>query len=461
MKRRILLVSALVLCVALLLTGCSDNSTPAPASPTKAAATAAPQTAEPASPTAAAERTISALKVTTLPAVTELFVGDTFSPEGGELTVTYSDGSTQTLPLTSSELSLSAVNTKKAGTKTVTVEYGGKKTTFKVSVQAQGYAVTLDHNYEGAPEAKAVNAVKNDLMDRPDDPVRDGFSFYNWFVDAACTRPFDFSAPITADLHLYAAWKENGADYHEVTYDLGYAGVKERTFTQIVKSGDTLKPLDLTPARDEYAFEGWLVNGSPLDTAAPITADTLITGSWTKTKTGVSTYVFEAEQTDLSGKIGPGFSGTAQEESMIVIDDRFAPSAGRFVSYLYQNGNSLEFWIASGEAVTDAVLTVTVAAEMENINFGPDEVQVLVNGQALSYSGVRLAENAPFADAIEISGVALEEGVNLIQIAVTNTIRPLGESGTYAATAPMVDCVKVTTSAVLTWDAGHGLPRSY
>lgn len=452
MKIRTKAFLAFALCFMMLLSACSNADTPssdAPANPSTAGG----------SSTSAKE--VVSLEVTKMPTTTLFYVGDSFSAEGGELTITYSDGTTDVLSLTASDIELSSVNTNKAGSKTVTVQYGGKKTTFKVSVQAQGFAVTLDLNYEGAPAAETVNAVKNDVMDKPEDPTRDGYSFYNWFIDADCTKPFDFSDEITSDLHLYAAWKEDGTSYHEVTYDVGYYGIKDKTFTQLVKDGETVKALDLTPARDEYTFDGWFVGGTPFDASQPITGDTTIVGGWTKTKTGTSTYVFEAENTDLTGKIGPGFSGTAQEESMIVTDDKFAPSAGRFVSYMYQNGNSLEFYIASGEAVPDATLVISVAAEMENINFGPDEFQVLVNGKAQNYSSVRLTENSPFSDAIEINNVSLNEGENLIQLVVTNSIRPLGESGTYAATAPMIDCIKITTSSVLTWDASQGLPKSY
>lgn len=38
----------------------------------------------------------------------------------------------------------------------------------------------------------------------------------------------------------------------------------------------------------------------------------------------------------------------------------------------------------------------------------------------------------------------------------------MGEGmGTYQGTAPMVDCIKLTTTAVVTWDANYNLPMMY
>ena len=31
--------------------------------------------------------------------------------------------------------------------------------------------------------------------------------------------------------------------------------------------------------------------------------------------------------------------------------------------------------------------------------------------------------------------------------------------GTYQATAPILDCIKINTDAVLIWDANYGLPK--
>lgn len=53
-----------------------------------------------------------------------------------------------------------------------------------------------------APQAVAPGSA----VTRPADPVRTGYAFGGWFADAALTRAWDFSEPVTRNLTLYAKW---------------------------------------------------------------------------------------------------------------------------------------------------------------------------------------------------------------------------------------------------------------
>ena len=66
-----------------------------------------------------------------------------------------------------------------------------------------------------------------------------------------------------------------------------------------------------------------------------------------------------------------------------------------------------------------------------------------------------------FVDGIT-TNISLSEGYNLIQLVTCNSENPAGEgNGTFAGTAPMIDCIKIDTTAVLMWDGVHGLPFEY
>ncbi len=85
------------------------------------------------------------------------------------------------------------------------------------------YTVTFDANGHGtAPEAQTVEAGKTAV--KPADPTEAGWKFDGWFTDKACTAAYDFSAPVTADLTLYAKWTKDGelvnpfTDVHESDY---------------------------------------------------------------------------------------------------------------------------------------------------------------------------------------------------------------------------------------------------
>ena len=41
---------------------------------------------------------------------------------------------------------------------------------------------------------------------RPQDPVREGYTFDGWYLDAEGTQAYDFATPVTGDLTLFAKW---------------------------------------------------------------------------------------------------------------------------------------------------------------------------------------------------------------------------------------------------------------
>ena len=45
-----------------------------------------------------------------------------------------------------------------------------------------------------------------DKLTKPEDPVKDGYTFAGWHKDAACTQAWDFADGITGDMTLYAKW---------------------------------------------------------------------------------------------------------------------------------------------------------------------------------------------------------------------------------------------------------------
>lgn len=76
--------------------------------------------------------TLESVTVAALPEKTAYYIGDAFDADGLTLTLTYSDGSTETV---STGFEISGFSSATAGNKTVTVTYGGKSATFQVAVQ--------------------------------------------------------------------------------------------------------------------------------------------------------------------------------------------------------------------------------------------------------------------------------------------------------------------------------------
>ena len=461
-KRLKALALALCLGVSLFsLAACGDSAKPSGSSaPGESQQQSGGNTAE-----------VDSIEVTTKPAKTDYFVGDAYDFTGGVITVTYKDGSTAEVPMTDPNVTFSATEATAVGNKSVTVYYGEEKASVRFTVTEQGFMVTFNYNYDGAPEAETVSVSKNSAVEAPTAPTPDGYTFYSWYTDPTCTTEYSFDTIVTADTTLYAQWQEDGAAYHTCTLDLNYYGCKPSAFAQIVKDGEPVRTPETAPVRTDYSFGGWFTDAActaAYDGTQGVTADTTLYAKWDKTKTGESTYTFEAELTDLTGKSGPGFSGTSAETNMIVSQEGMGASGDRYISYLYQMGNSVEFYIYSDEAVSDVTFVASLSAEMADFTIDPSNYTISVNDEPISYSAISFTnvptstndgKCLPFADYTIATNLSLKQGANVIKFVTSNGDNYVG-SGTIAGTAPLIDCIKLTTSAVLDWDANFNLPMT-
>ena len=57
-----------------------------------------------------------------------------------------------------------------------------------------------------------VSVEENTPAVRPQDPARGGYEFTGWYTDKGCSVIYDFDKAVTADVQLYACWKE--IDFH-------------------------------------------------------------------------------------------------------------------------------------------------------------------------------------------------------------------------------------------------------
>ena len=402
---------------------------------------------------------VKSIEVYQMPDKTVYVVNEEFSAEGGILKIIYTDGSEGYISMTDPSVTLKAPKMNTVNTKNVQVKYDSAKLTFKVEVAAGMCSVSFIS--EGA-QLQVQEVSKGGVASEPAVPVRDGYTFMGWYADEDYTHLYDFTSKVQGDVSVYALWTRDGAELVNVTFDYDYYGVKLNQYSYPVEKGAAVaKPVN-APSRVGYTFDKWVAaDGSDYDFSAPVNADTTIKALWTKALTGSQTWVFEAEDTDLTGKIGPSYSGSAQEESMIIFNDTCEASNDRLVGYLYEKGISLEFYIACDEDVDNAQIVVRIAGEYITMSYDGNDYQVLVNGEAKSCPLVTIEADSKTpittcADLIQISGVSLKKGANLIQLMTNNTKSVDGT--TFKANAPMVDCVKIITDAVVIWDENYNVP---
>ena len=319
------------------------------------------------------------------------------------------------------------------------------------------YTVTFDYNYEGAEDF--VRQFPAGSPVRFPQAERSGYRLEGWYTDEAFTTKFASGSPVNSNMTLYARW----VDSFIVTFDYNYVGAAD-PFTVPVDPGETVsKPVD--PVRNGYAFAFWsdTVNGGEYDFSTPVTGDLTLYAQWNMQ------YVFEAEDVDVSDISSWGFSGNATGTMVICKDEGGIAGAsnGYYTWCLNNNGVTLDFVITSDRAVQDVELTVALSAEICDIYItasgDPNEEPVyrfVVNGEDIPYNDIYLddvpgqgsGEVKPFQDYV-IGNIDLVEGENHIQLITANNV---GQGGTMTAMAPMVDCIKLTTNAVLTFHKAEG-----
>ena len=77
--------------------------------------------------------------------------------------------------------------------------YGISKGGFRVSFDTQG----------GTPVEMQSGIMYGELIETPEEPMREGFEFDGWYLDPDGTVAFDAASdPVTESMTLYAGWRE-------------------------------------------------------------------------------------------------------------------------------------------------------------------------------------------------------------------------------------------------------------
>jgi len=70
---------------------------------------------------------------------------------------------------------------------------------------------SYNHGYTGAslvnPLIADQEVAVGGTVAKPADPKKDGYTFCGWFRDMALTNAWDFAAPVTEDMRLFAKWE--------------------------------------------------------------------------------------------------------------------------------------------------------------------------------------------------------------------------------------------------------------
>lgn len=77
-------------------------------------------------------------------------------------------------------------------------------------VKSQAHRVKFDA--QGGSSVNGQTPASGSTVSKPTDPTREGYTFAGWYTDETCTKAYDFSVAVTADMTLYAKWIKKAAD---------------------------------------------------------------------------------------------------------------------------------------------------------------------------------------------------------------------------------------------------------
>ena len=112
--------------------------------------------------------------------------------------------------------------------------------TFKVSFSTGEDTISVEDKLVTYPAA----------VTKPEDPTRRGYTFGGWYKDEACQNAYDFAAPVTGNMTLYAKWTINT---YTVSFDsLGGSSIDTKTADYNTAVSQPEKPTKMG-----YTFGGW------------------------------------------------------------------------------------------------------------------------------------------------------------------------------------------------------------
>ncbi|MBB1536804.1 MAG: InlB B-repeat-containing protein [Bacteroidia bacterium] len=150
--------------------------------------------------------------------------------------------------------------------------------------------------YGGKPEPEMQTVVDGAQVNRPADPVKNGFRFAGWNSNGS---RYDFNAQVKKDLVLEAQWEANpGVTEVKVVFLANgglFANGKERIEVGVAR-GETVNPPTQGISRADFTLEGWTLKGEEYDFTKPVMEDIELAALW-KPTTGVTVYrvVFMAQ----------------------------------------------------------------------------------------------------------------------------------------------------------------------
>lgn len=201
------------------------------------------------------------------------------------------------------------------------------------------FTVSFSTTHGTTPAAQTVGA--GGAATRPADPSEEGWIFAGWYQMVGYSmQEYDFSAPVTADLVLFAMWK------HTVSFDVQGHGTAPES--QTVNDGETATE-PTAPTAEGWTFGGWYTDAActaEYDFATPVTVNLTLYAKWTVT---VETYglwlgEIQVDETNRDDILGDGTASYDPETKTLTFTVAEPAIRGLFEESLLGTKYRAEIW---------------------------------------------------------------------------------------------------------------------
>ena len=345
------------------------------------------------------------------------------------------------------------------------------------------YTVTFDSNFEGGEQFEPMQVVQGESITerQAPEPERAGHEFAGWATTPDADEPdVEFPYSPTANVTLYAVWEQQT---YLVRFRYNYTGAPgglAQAFEEVrIPGGQTVEQPETDPVREGFEFIGWYdanAGGDLVTFPYTVTRATTFYAGWRANAITPTENRFDAEFTPISPTyFSPTYSGNAtgtqiiteddgtmnaRSEQYPLLDDNHRQHSSYYVGALYVYGASLTFTIYSSERVTGVSLYASLAVEInQNVVIsreGQFGFEFIVNGTSIDYGSIDLTRpnvtpgtqhHSAFDEYLVANNITLNEGENTIVLRVNNNY----ETAAMRAMAPLVDYIRLGTTATLTW----------
>lgn len=215
---------------------------------------------------------------------------------------------------------------------------------------ASEHKVEFYHNFpDGFDETlfTTVHVADGEGAENPGAPYKhpEGYIFKDWCVKAevggkVTLTPYDFAAPVTEDIKLYADWTQVTEETtYTVTFDVGVANAGPVPGTQVVKKDDAAIEPTTEPTRDGYAFAGWYLvqaNGTLANSAyvftTPVTGNITLRAKWNRNTVNITWPALPTGVYEIHHPKAPYYEGSTVSFNVVWMKGYTPPPCWRMVS---------------------------------------------------------------------------------------------------------------------------------